>query len=251
MPGPGARGGDGVGEVAGARTGERRGAELAGGAQGAGDDAVLEGVGRVGGVVLDPECLDAERAAEVVGAEQPGEAGLGVGARLDVVGHGQQRLVAPDVGRPGLDLGAGDAPARLVVVPDLQRPEALRTGVRRPELDLVPALAADQGAGVAEGAVADSAGRVALLGDDVRSWRPPSSSPRRLSPRAGFGTVPATAPDFGGGRRSRRLPGLHRAVPSVPLDEQSPPYRRPSQHAYTRVHIWMAVCARNDGGVVP
>ena len=56
----GAGGGDGVGEVAGARAGERRGAELAGRAQRARDDAVLEGVGRVGGVVLDPQRVDAQ-----------------------------------------------------------------------------------------------------------------------------------------------------------------------------------------------
>jgi len=90
-----------------------------------------------------------------VRAEQPGVAGLGVGALLDVVGDGQQRLVAPDVGRAGLDLGAGDAAARLVVVPDLERSEALRTGVVRAELDLVAALASDEGTRVAEGAVAD------------------------------------------------------------------------------------------------
>ena len=64
--GAGAGGGDRVGEVAG-RAGRRRPCvELAGRAQRAGDDAVLEGVGRVGGVVLDPEVVDAELAAEVV-----------------------------------------------------------------------------------------------------------------------------------------------------------------------------------------
>jgi hypothetical protein len=46
---------DGVGQVAGARAGEDLGVELASRTQGTGDDAVLEGVGRVGGVVLDPE----------------------------------------------------------------------------------------------------------------------------------------------------------------------------------------------------
>ena len=54
--------GHGVGEVARARAGEHLGAELAGRAQRTGHDAVLEGVGRVGGVVLDPELLDAELA---------------------------------------------------------------------------------------------------------------------------------------------------------------------------------------------
>ena len=56
------RRGDGVGEVARRGAGERRGAQLAGGAQRAGHHPVLEGVGRVGGVVLDPEGVDAEPA---------------------------------------------------------------------------------------------------------------------------------------------------------------------------------------------
>ena len=61
--GAGAGGGDGVREVAGRRAGEDLGAELAGGAQRAGDDPVLEGVGGVGRVVLHPQVGDAELGA--------------------------------------------------------------------------------------------------------------------------------------------------------------------------------------------
>ena len=43
-----------------------------------GDDAVLEGLGRVGGVVLDPEGVEAEPLGQAVGAHQrvrPGSSG--------------------------------------------------------------------------------------------------------------------------------------------------------------------------------
>jgi hypothetical protein len=44
------------------------------------------------GVVLDPEVVDAELAAEVVGLEQPGEAGLHVRAVSMSVGTGSSAL---------------------------------------------------------------------------------------------------------------------------------------------------------------
>ena len=169
--GPSACGGDGVGEVAGRRAGEHLAAELAGGAQGARDDAVLEGVGGVGAVVLDPEVLEAELGGEVVGLEQPRVAGLEVGAQLDVVGDGEQGLVAPDVGGPGFDLLAGDG--REVVL-DLQRTKTLVTRVVRAELSGGAALATDQLDGIAEGSVAEggvdvdsatAAGELGLTGD--------------------------------------------------------------------------------------
>ncbi|CAB4689100.1 unannotated protein [freshwater metagenome] len=171
-PGPGTGCGDRVGQVAGGGAGEDLGVELRGGAQGAGHDPVLEGVGGVGAVVLDPQVVDAEGPSEVVGLEQPREARLHVGALLDVVGHRQQRLVAPDVRGAGLDLLTGD---RREVVGDLERTEALRTCVVRPECELVPALAAGQRGGVPEGAGTQTGGgrlgarRVGgrdLLGDD-------------------------------------------------------------------------------------
>src|SRR5664279_5009386 len=113
---------DGVGQVARRRAGEDLHVELASGAERNGDHAVLEGVRRVARVVLHPEVLHAERAPEVVGLDEPGEAGLYVRAGGDVGRHRQQRLVAPDVRRPRLDLRAGDGRE---VVADLERAEAL------------------------------------------------------------------------------------------------------------------------------
>ena len=55
--GPGGGRGDRVGQVAGRRAGQHLQAELAGGGQGDGDHPVLEGVGRVAGVVLHPQLL--------------------------------------------------------------------------------------------------------------------------------------------------------------------------------------------------
>ena len=192
--GPRAGRGHGVGEVAGAGTREHLGAELAGRAQGAGDDAVLEGVGGVGRVVLDPEPLQADLAGEVVGAEQPGEAGLGVGALGDVGGHRQERLVAPDVRRAGRDLLAGHGRE---VVGDLERAEALGTRVVRPELDLVATLAARQRPGVAERALAQGGGPG--LCDQRAHEGPPSHLPRSGS-RAGTELAPFPRPHAYGGR---------------------------------------------------
>ncbi len=48
-------GGDGVGEIAGRGAGDRLKAELLGLGHGDGDHPVLEGMGRVGGVILDPK----------------------------------------------------------------------------------------------------------------------------------------------------------------------------------------------------
>ena len=170
--------------------GEDLGVELAGGAQGAGDDAVLERVGGVGRVVLDPQVVDAELAAEVVGLEQPGEAGLHVGALLDVVGHRQQRLVAPDVGRARGDLLAGDGRE---VVGHLERPEALRTRVVRAERDLVAALAAGQGAGIAEGTLAQAVVGVAVVFCHSRVLMKSSFSSVPGDSRCGSDLAPAPA----------------------------------------------------------
>ena len=59
----------------------------------------------------------------------------------------QQRLVAPDVPRAGLEVASGDPRE---VVADLERPEALATGVERAELLGRAALTTDQRGGVAE-----------------------------------------------------------------------------------------------------
>ena len=77
-----------------------------------------------------------------------------------------------------------------------------------------------------------------------------SSSPWRLSPRAGFGTVPATAAGvFRSRRRSRRLPGLHRAVPSVPLDEHL--HRSAARLTMRTRHPACWTVVGGPGGVVP
>src|SRR6478672_4072563 len=247
--GAGARRRDGVGEVAGRRAGEHLAVELAGRAERAGHDAVLEGVGGVGRVVLHPQVVDAQLAAEVVRLEQPREAGLHVGALLDVGGDREQRLVAPDVARPGLDLLAGHGRE---VVGDLERPEALRTRVVGTEVDLVAALAARQRPGVAEGALAErvargGAGGGCLLGDDsaheVLLLIFPGAS---LAPGRNWHRFRDHGPGRGCGG-SRRLPGLHRAVPSVPLDELGTTVSEPSQHVHIRSACWAARPRRTTG----
>ena len=181
------------------------------------------------------------------GLEQPGEAGLGVGALLDVVGHRQQRLVAPDVARAGLDLLAGDGRE---VVGDLERPEALRTRVVGAELDLVPALATGQGAWRCRRRPRGGPG----------SWLPcsaddgahgvlllifPAADSRPGPELAPFPRLPGVSVTGG----SWRLPGLHRAVPSVPLDELCTTLRSASHDVYTGPHAGgMGRPVVRDGG---
>ena len=100
------------------------------------------------------------------------------------------------------------------VVGDLERTEALRTRVERAELDLVAALATGQGLGVAEGALAQGLADV-FSATTVLTGSSSSSSPGDLRTGRNWHRFRDV---WAGG--SRRLPGLHRAVPSVPLDEQ-------------------------------
>ena len=74
-------GGDRVGEVAGRGAGDHLEPELAGPGDGDRDDAVLEGVGRVGGVVLDPDLAQPQPLGEAVGADQRRAAGRQPDAR--------------------------------------------------------------------------------------------------------------------------------------------------------------------------
>ena len=100
--GGGGVGGDRVGEVAGRGAGDGLEAELVRLGDGDRDDPVLEGVGRVGGVVLDPELgLDPEPLGQAVGAQQRRQARLQrvAGAPLE----GEEVGVAPDPLRAGLD----------------------------------------------------------------------------------------------------------------------------------------------------
>ncbi len=116
------------------------------------DDAVLEGVRRVAGVVLDVQTAgDAQLAGEVVGLDQLGEAGVQVRLVRDVGGDGQQRRVAPDVVGAGLDpLPQALRVAARQVVGDFERPETLLAGEDRAEREALAALAAGQRGGGAE-----------------------------------------------------------------------------------------------------
>ena len=141
-PGGGGVGGDGVGEVAGRGAGDGLEAQLARLRDGDGDDPVLEGVGRVGGVVLDPQLgVEAETLGQPVGPDQRRQ------PRLERVAgpadEGQEVGVAPDPLRPGLDppLRLGRVESR-VVVGDLERAEAVLTGEVGAEVVARPALLA-------------------------------------------------------------------------------------------------------------
>ena len=120
---------DRVGEVAGRGAGDGVEAQLLRLGDGDGDDPVLEGVGRVGGVVLDPDLgVEPEALGEPVGAQQRRQAGLQrvAGATLE----GEEVGVAPDSLRAGLDLPLGlDRVERGVVIGHLERAEAVLADV--------------------------------------------------------------------------------------------------------------------------
>ena len=142
--GGGRVGGDRVGEVAGRGAGDGVEAELLRLGDGDGDDPVLEGVGRVGGVVLDPELgVEPEALGEPVGAQQRRQPGLERIARA--AGEGQEVGVAPDPLRARLDppLRLGRVQRR-VVVGHLEGAEAVVAEVVRAELEARPALLAPQ-----------------------------------------------------------------------------------------------------------
>jgi hypothetical protein len=109
-----------------------------------GDDAVLERVGGVAGIVLDPEPAHAQLLGQVVGPDQFGVARIHVRGLRDVGRHRQQVGVPPDVGRTGLDPLLEGVAAQGELVGHLERPETLHTGVVRAEFDAVAALATGQ-----------------------------------------------------------------------------------------------------------
>ncbi len=95
-------GGDRVGEVAGRGAGDGVEAELQRLRDGDRDDPVLERVGRVGGVVLDPDLrLGPEPLGQPVGLQQRRQAGLQRVARA--AREREEVGVAPDPPRTGLD----------------------------------------------------------------------------------------------------------------------------------------------------
>ena len=141
-----------VGQVAGGGAGDLPVAQALGGGGGQADHAVLEGVRRVGRVVLDPQPAgEAELLGQPVGAHQRRQAGVEAHPAGRVVADGQQRDVAPDVLRARLDLLAGHRPHQLGVVVDLQRAEALGTGVLGDQPERGAAVAADEAAGGVRG----------------------------------------------------------------------------------------------------
>src|SRR5205807_4826241 len=94
---------------------------------------VLEGVGGVEGVVLDPQLAEAEGAGEALGPHQRGEAGAEVDGAAPV---GRQQVgVAPDARRALGDLLPGHRrPDGVVVVGGLERPETPLADVERRHL---------------------------------------------------------------------------------------------------------------------
>ncbi len=124
----GGLGGDGVGEVAGGGAADGLEAELLRVGQGDGDDAIFEAEGwEADGVVLDVEVGGADAFAEVLCADERGEAYGEVG--LEAVGDGEERGVAPDVSWAGGDVFAGeDAADGFEVVDDFEGGEAIGAG---------------------------------------------------------------------------------------------------------------------------
>src|SRR5204863_6082941 len=116
-----------------------------------------------GRVVLDPHLAHAQPRGQTIGADERRAAGgqPGAGARLRAF-EGQEVVIAPDVLRPALD-----APARMldvldvVLVGDLERPEAALADVPRLEPVVRPALLTRQLRGSHD--EKSSAG--------IRSWR--------------------------------------------------------------------------------
>src|SRR5439155_7997066 len=123
QPGPSRMGGDRVREVAGRRAGGGLETELERLRERDRRHAILERVRRVERVVLHPHLAEPESGGEAVGADQRREPGAEVDRVAPV--DGQEVGVAPDARRPGCDLLAADGrPDGVVVVVDLERPEA-------------------------------------------------------------------------------------------------------------------------------
>src|SRR5215471_19591955 len=104
-------------------------------------------MGRVAALVLHPQRAHPEFPGELVGAGQPGPAGLGTGYGEDARRHREQVRVTPDARGPGLNARAGQ---RRELVSDLQRPETLSTGVCGAKRGRGAAFAAEEVTGEAE-----------------------------------------------------------------------------------------------------
>jgi hypothetical protein len=124
----GGLGGDGVGEVAGGGAADGLEAELLRVGEGDGDDAVFEAEGwEADGIVLDVEVGCADAVAEILRADERGEAYGKIG--LEAVGDGEERGVTPDVGGAGRDVFLGeDAADGFEVIDDFEGGEAVGAG---------------------------------------------------------------------------------------------------------------------------
>ena len=100
-------GGDGIGQVAGRRAGDGREPQALGGLQGHADDPILEAVGRVGGLVLDPHVAKAQALGKPRCPDQGRQAGAETVCRVAGCAR-QQVAVAPQVERALGDAFAGD-----------------------------------------------------------------------------------------------------------------------------------------------
>ncbi len=150
---PGSGCGNSIGEVPGGRAGQNLKPQLAGRREGDCDDAVLERMRRIARVVLDPELFQTKIIREIAGIDQPGETGVGRAEGGDVGWDRQQRGISPDAPRARLDPFAGNGRK---LVADLERTEALGTGVEGAERCARPTFPTDQVRRVSEGACPDA-----------------------------------------------------------------------------------------------
>ena len=132
--------GDRVGEVAGRRAGRDLEAELERLAQRDRDDPVLERVGRVAGVVLDPDLAEAELGGEAVGPHERREPGAEVDRGVALRPAAGRRSARADSGPAAIFSRLDRGRDRVVVVGDLERAEAPLARVDRRGVVLATAL---------------------------------------------------------------------------------------------------------------
>ena len=142
-----------VSQVAGRCARQGRQPQLPRGVQSDGNYPILERVRRVPTVVLDPKSSDSQGGTQVVGADQPGPAGVESRVPFDIGRYREQWGVAPDGRRSTLDFFPRDG---AVVIGDLEGPEAFVTGVGGTESVGGSAVATLQRISTAEGAEVDT-----------------------------------------------------------------------------------------------
>ena len=182
---------DRVAQIARRGTGKRGETELARARRGHRDDAVLERVRWVRGVVLDVDVAQPERLTKPIGAHQRRPADRQAGQRYRAVagsrwwtGQRQEIGVTPDVLPSRLDPPAqrGAFTQAAVVIGDLQWPEAALAHIQRLERVFAPTFLALQ---LLCRHKKTSAGPVAK----APLGKAPATSPRLLLEPDGIGTV--------------------------------------------------------------